>query len=59
MTPAKLAIVCIFFLEGIALLQGIDGTALSASIAMIAGLGGYTIKVRGKKLIEAIKGVFF
>jgi len=42
---AILAITC---LEGIALSQGINGSAFSVSIAVIAGLAGYTIKAPRK-----------
>lgn len=35
------AIVAITILESIALLKGIDGTLMSTSIAVIAGLAGY------------------
>jgi len=37
---AGLTIIAITGLEGYALSQGIDGTALTASLAAIAGLGG-------------------
>ena len=37
---AGLTIIAIAGLEGYALSQGIDGTALTASLAAIAGLGG-------------------
>ena len=40
---ASLTIVVIAGLEGYALSQGIDGTALTASLAAIAGLGGASI----------------
>jgi len=38
------AIGAIALLEGIALYKGIDGVILSAVIAVISGLAGYTIK---------------
>ena len=38
-----LTIVVIASLEGYALSQGVDGTALTASLASIAGLGGASI----------------
>ena len=38
-----LTIVVIASLEGYALSQGVDGTALTASLAYIAGLGGASI----------------
>jgi len=38
------AIICIVTLETIALLHGINGTAMSLSFAAIAGLGGYQVK---------------
>ena len=37
------AIIAIGFIEGMALLQGIDGTMMVLSIGAIAGLGGYQI----------------
>lgn len=37
------AIICIAVLEAIALLKGIDGAALAAGIAVIAGLGGWAL----------------
>ena len=40
---ASLTIVVITGLEGYALSQGVDGTALTASLAAIAGLGGASI----------------
>ena len=40
---ASLTIVTIAGLEGYALSQGINGTALTASLAAIAGLGGACI----------------
>jgi len=38
------AIICITIVEIYALSQGIDGVALSTSIGIIAGLGGYALK---------------
>ena len=40
---AGLTIVVIAGLEGYALSQGVNGTALTASLAAIAGLGGASI----------------
>ncbi len=40
---ASLTIVTIAGLEGYALSQGVDGTALKASLAAIAALGGASI----------------
>ncbi len=37
------AIVCITILEAIALVKGIDGILLANIIAIIAGLGGYSL----------------
>ena len=37
------AIVCIAALDAVALLKGIDGTLLMTSLALIAGLAGWTI----------------
>ena len=47
--PSKtiVAIIAVFLLLLTALLKGIDGAALSAGIAVIAGLGGY---VAGKAI---------
>ena len=42
-TVAGLTIIAISALEGYALSKGIDGTALTASLAAIAGLGGGAI----------------
>ena len=38
-----IVILCITFLEAIALIKGINGTLFMAVIAVIAGLGGYII----------------
>jgi hypothetical protein len=38
------AILAIVIIEGIALYHGINGVALSASMAIIGGLGGYAAK---------------
>lgn len=43
------AIICITLLVGTALLKGIDGVALSAGIAVIAGLGGWVIPTPKRK----------
>lgn len=40
---AGVTIIAIASLEGYALSQGVDGTALTASLAAIAGLGGASI----------------
>ncbi len=37
------AIICITFLEVVALLKGVDGQVLSTVFAVIAGLGGYAV----------------
>ncbi len=47
-----LAIVGIITLEVIALIKGVNGTALSLAIGGIAGLGGYQVK----KIKDKIKG---
>ena len=47
LTPI-IAIIVIGALEAYALSKGLDGVALSASIGIIAGLGGYAIKVKKK-----------
>lgn len=36
--------IMIFILLGIALLKGIDGTALAIGLAALAGLGGFAVK---------------
>ena len=46
------AIVGIIFIEYTALQQGINGTALSLSIAAVAGLAGYKFE----SLVKLIKG---
>lgn len=51
LTPT-LAIVIIAALEAIALSKGIDGVALAAAIALIAGLGGYKAKDIISKVIK-------
>lgn len=43
------AIICIAILEGIALLKGINGAALAAAIAILAGLGGWVIPTPRRK----------
>lgn len=40
---AIVAMLCITVLQAIALVTGLNGTILSASIASLAGLGGYAI----------------
>lgn len=42
LSPA-LAIVCITTIEILAVLKGMDGALLAGTIAIIAGLGGYSI----------------
>lgn len=44
LTPI-IAIIAIAGLEAAAIMSGIDGAALAASLAVIAGLGGYQVKV--------------
>ena len=44
-----IAIIAICILEGIALARGIDGAALSGALALIAGLGGYAVRVKRDK----------
>jgi len=41
-----LAIACITILEFYALSQGINGQVLTTALAVIAGVGGYTLKVK-------------
>jgi len=41
-TPAIIAIIVIAALEGFALYLGINGALLAGTVAIIAGLGGYT-----------------
>jgi len=41
------AIVSITILEGLAIMQGINGIVLASSIGVIAGLGGF---IAGKKI---------
>jgi len=43
--PALFAIVCITTLGIIALQYGLDGAIFASTIAAIAGLGGYYIKI--------------
>ena len=43
------AILAITILEAFALFQGIDGTLLAGSIAIIAGLAGYKVATIKKK----------
>lgn len=38
-----IVIVAIVFLEGIALLKGVDGKALAAALVIIAGAGGIKV----------------
>lgn len=40
---ACVAMLSIAILEGFALSQGIDGVALSAAVAAIAGIGGFVV----------------
>ncbi|GAI66274.1 unnamed protein product [marine sediment metagenome] len=44
-----IAILCITALEIVALGLGINGTALAAVVAIIAGLGGYEIRRKREK----------
>lgn len=39
------AMICIAGLEGLALIQGINGAILGLAFAALAGLGGYELKV--------------
>lgn len=41
-TPAIIAIIAITGLEALALSLGVNGALLAGSVAIIAGLGGYT-----------------
>jgi len=43
-----IAILAITALEIVAITQGINGTLLAGSIAIIAGLGGYAVKRKRK-----------
>ena len=55
LTPI-IAIVAIVLLEVVALLQGINGVMLAGSIAIIAGLGGYTAKTVKDKVKQDKNG---
>lgn len=45
-----LAIISILILESIAILRGIDGKCLIGAVAMIAGLGGFSLgRIRRKE----------
>lgn len=44
------AIVAVVILELVALSQGINGVMLAGSIAVISGLGGYTVKAAKDKI---------
>ncbi len=41
---AIVAMVCVTALEIYALSQGINGTLLSAGVAVLAGIGGFSVK---------------
>lgn len=47
-----IAIIAILILEGVALIKGINGAGLAASLAFIAGLGGYQIGKRRNSKTE-------
>lgn len=55
LTPI-IAILSIVALEMYALSQGINGVLLAGSIAVIAGLGGYTTKTLKDKVIKGKGG---
>lgn len=41
------AILCVTVLEGLAIVQGVDGVVLSSTIGVVAGLAGFIVgKVR-------------
>lgn len=39
-----IAIICVTFLEAIALIMGINGTQLLVVMVLIAGIGGYEVR---------------
>ena len=49
MYEKTIAIAGIIFLEGIALLKGIDGALLGVVFAILGGIAGYEVKVHRKK----------
>ena len=51
LTPI-IAIAAIVALECVALSKGINGVMLAGSIAIIAGLGGYTAKTMKDKIVK-------
>ncbi len=48
------AILAIVYLEGLALMAGINGTIFATAIAAIAGLGGYTLGIKKETLKKAL-----
>ncbi len=48
------AILGIVYLEGLAIMAGINGTLFATVIAAIAGLGGYTIGIKKETLKKAV-----
>ena len=48
------AILCITVLEGIALIQGVDGQIFSAVVGVIAGLGGYQYHARRQRKVKLV-----
>jgi len=49
------AIGAILILESIALFMGHNGTMYTASIALIAGLGGYSVRDATKNIIKDLE----
>jgi len=49
MDSKNLAIICITFLEAIAMLKGIDGSMFGMVIGFISGLAGYYVGKRKKE----------
>ena len=49
---AEVAACCIAVVEVVALLKGVDGVLLTAAVAALAGLGGYTFaRSRSRKTV--------
>jgi hypothetical protein len=47
---ACMAIAGLVVLDSVALFNGIDGTVMAGTVALIAGLGGYSLAIAKNKL---------
>ena len=48
-SDSQIAIICITFLQALALHEGIDGQVLSITVAILAGLAGYQTGIKKER----------